>query len=219
MKNTLLLSMILLLSSCNEHKKIMVEKLDINQLEKEGEKTAITNTNFSYELIKQFKDGSSFELTGSVYEKGFVKREYPAKPSFETIYKEYYTNGNLKKKETLIGQYVKVGNSLYYNEDGSLDKTINEDKKFGKIKYQDVLSFLGKKKYINLTTGEGRMDEDGRSVFNLYFKDENGKKFWIIEIVKGKHNDKIPNGIGEPVTFLSLDYVMDGETGDVVEEK
>ncbi|KES10961.1 hypothetical protein SASC598O02_006880, partial [Snodgrassella alvi SCGC AB-598-O02] len=99
----------------------------------------------------------------------------------------------------------------------NLIKEVNEDLKFGKIKPQQVLEFLQGKGYINLKTGEGQIDEDGRPVFKLNFGKQNNEKYWIITIVKGIPNTDPKNfpKIGEPPAFLPLHYVMDGETGEV----
>jgi hypothetical protein len=51
-----------------------------------------------------------------------------------------------------VSETVKVEKSEYYDKDGKLEKTVDEDQNYGKIKYQDVLSFLDKKGYINLKT-------------------------------------------------------------------
>lgn len=218
---------ILLFTSCNGQtnktktsikKNIMVEKLDIKQLEREGEKTPITNTDYSYELIKRFKDGSSFEISGSVNENGFVKREIPALPSFETVYKEYYKNGILKKKEIYIGENVKIKKSMYYDDEGHLIKEIDEDKKFGKIKYEFILKFLQSKKYINLNDGSGRYDDDARPAFSLKY--DYNKNIWYVTIVRGKQNTKPPqkNDIGEPTSYFPLMYTIDGDSGKIIKE-
>ncbi|MGM5629917.1 hypothetical protein O2K51_03360 [Apibacter raozihei] len=185
----------------------MIEKFDFNIYEKTNKGSdeftlPNGNTIFSIGFIKD--------------KKGFQYERLPS-PSFLTIYKEYYANGNLKLKETYIGENVKVGISQYYDEKGNLIKEVNEDQKFGKIKPQQVLEFLQEKGYINLKTGEGRIDEDGNAVFNLYFGEQNKEKYWIISIVKGIPNTDPKNfpEFGEPPAFLPLNYVMDGETGKV----
>lgn len=226
-KKIFFLSLILLLNSCNGQVKekkeikesdIMIEKLDIKQLKEEGIKTAITDKDFSYELIKTYKDGSYIEITGSVYENGFVKRETPPKPSFKTIYKEYYSNGNLKKKEVFVGENVKIEKSMYYNVDGSLAEEVNEDKKFGKIKYDFILKFLDEKKLINLENGNNRYDEDRRATFVINYDEV--KNIWHITIVKGKPNNEAPsNNIGEPVSYFPIVYTIDGETGKKINEE
>ena len=185
----------------------MIEKFDFNIYEKTNKGSdeytlPNGNTIFSIGFIKN--------------KKGFQYERLPP-PSFLTIYKEYYANGNLKLKETYIGQQVKVGISQYYDEQGNLIKKVNEDQKFGKIKPQQVLEFLQEKGYINLKTGKGRVDEEGRPVFKLYFGEKNKEKYWVISIVKGIPNTDPKNfpKFGEPPAYLPLNYVMDGETGKV----
>ena len=198
-----------------EQKESKVHNKDITIIEK-----------FDFEIYNKTNNGSDeYTLSNGnrIYSMGFLKNkggflyEKLLSPSFLTVYKEYYANGNLKKRETYIGENVKVGTSQYYDEKGNLIKEINEDLKFGKIKPQQVLEFLHEKKYINLKTGEGQVDEDGRSVFKLYFGEQNKEKYWIISIVKGIPNTDPKNfpKFGEPPAFLPLNYVMDGETGKV----
>ncbi|QYS89798.1 hypothetical protein [Flavobacterium davisii] len=72
----LLLTLLTSLFACKgQNKNKMIEKLDIKELEKEGTKTPINNTEYSYELKKQFNDGSSYNLSGSKTEGGYVKKK------------------------------------------------------------------------------------------------------------------------------------------------
>jgi hypothetical protein len=206
-KNIILMLLISLLACKGQNKKVMIEKFDFEVYSKR--KSAV-------HLF--YKNDTLFEMVFNEKRGGHVNI-IPPKPSFFKIYKEFYSNGNLKKKETYVGENVKIGISQYYDEDGTLDKTVNEDEKFGKIKYTDCLNFLEKKGYIDIKTGNGREDKDGRAVFEFYFNDENGKKAWIISIIKGRPNDQIPSGIGEPLDALPLNFIMDGETGKVIEAK
>jgi hypothetical protein len=64
---------------------------------------------------------------------------------------------------------VKVEKSEYYDKDGKLEKTVDEDQNYGKIKYQDVLSFLDKKGYINLKNGAGRLNDDGTNKYDIVY--------------------------------------------------
>ena len=215
-KNIFLLSIFILTGSqgaeqkeSNLHNKdtTIIEKFDFeiyNKTNHGSDEYTLSNGNRIYSMVFFKNEG------GSVYER------LPS-PSFLTVYKEYYANGNLKKRETYIGENVKVGTSHYYDEKGNLIKEINEDLKFGKIKPQQVLEFLHEKKYINLKTGEAQVDEDGRSVFKLYFGEQNKEKYWIISIIKGIPNTDPKNfpEFGEPPAFLPLNYIMDGETGKV----
>ena len=198
-----------------EQKESKVHNKDITIIEK-----------FDFEIYNKTNNGSDeYTLSNGnrIYSMGFLKNkggflyEKLLSPSFLTVYKEYYANGNLKKREMYIGENVKVGTSQYYDEKGNLIKEINEDLKFGKIKPQQVLEFLHEKKYINLKTGEAQVDEDGRSVFKLYFGEQNKEKYWIISIFKGIPNTDPKNfpKFGEPPAYLPLNYVMDGETEKV----
>ncbi len=140
------------------------------------------------------KDGTKITMIDFDKENGGVQNEIPAKPKFYTIYKEFYPNGNLKKKESFLGRFVKVGVSEYFNEDGSNHKTINEDENFEAIKPNDILNFLEKKGYIVLKTGEGRENKDGSPKFELNYEkleqgllsDSNKKSIWHITISQGR---------------------------------
>lgn len=145
-----------------------------------------------------------------------VQYERLPSPSFYTIYKEFYSDGFIKKKETLLGQYTKVGISEYYDENGNV-QTKNEDEKFGKIKPEDVLKILDRKRIINLSTGEGRLDENGNPAFTINY-DEN-KNEYTVTLENGKANTNPDFGIGEPSAFLPVYYSINGETGDFKEKK
>lgn len=227
MKNVLLLLIFLSLFSCNGQ-----EQKDTQGISK---RTNINSTQqkmrekIDLKLLKLFVENSDYRYTLSngniVYNMNFFENdggsqyESKPKPSFVSIYKEFYPNGYIKKKESYVGENVKVGISEYFDEDGNI-KTVNENEKFGKIKVADALNFLEKKDIINLKTGEGKFDKDGRPTFELNFNEENDKKYFVISIMQGKPNtpDNFPD-IGEPIAFIPLNYKMDGETGKVTEIK
>lgn len=207
---------LLLLNSCNGQnndnsnkkleKKKMVEKFD-NELYKK--------TNYGFDQFTK-KDGTLVYMIDFDSLSGGVSKEIPPKPSFKTIYKEFYANGNIKKKETFVGEKTKIDVSEYYDEDGKVEK-VEESKKFGKIKPEDVLRFLESKKIINLSTGNGRFLENGQSSFEVYF-DEKNKEF-LITIIEGKPNTGPWDDIGEPPAFLPIVYKMNGESGKIEELK
>ena len=216
MKKIFFLLSILMLTGCQNPE----------QKESKLHNNTTTIEKFDFEIYNKTNQGSNeYTLSNGniIYSMVFFKNEGGAlyerlpSPSFLTVYKEFYANGNLKKKETYIGENVKVSISRYYDEQGHLIKEVNEDLKFGKIKPQQVLEFLQGKGYINLKTGEGQIDEDGRAVFKLNFGEQNNEKYWIITIVKGIPNTDPKNfpKIGEPPAFLPLHYVMNGETGKI----
>ncbi|WP_211251065.1 hypothetical protein [Stenoxybacter acetivorans] len=186
----------------------MIEKFDFdiyNKTHNGSEEYTLPNGNTVYLM--------DFDKNG-----GFQYERLPS-PSFYTVYKEFYANGNIKKKETFIGSHVKVRTSYYYDRDGGLVKQVDEDQKFGKIKPLQVLEFLQEKGYIDLKTGKGRVDEDGMQVFWLDFNIMERKKIWTIGIVKGRSNDGPANfpDIGEPSAYIPICYYMDGETGKISE--
>jgi len=216
MKKIFFLLSILMLTGCQNPE----------QKESKLHNNTTTIEKFDFEIYNKTNQGSNeYTLSNGniIYSMVFFKNEGGAlyerlpSPSFLTVYKEFYANGNLKKKETYIGENVKVSISRYYDEQGNLIKEVNEDLKFGKIKPQQVLEFIQGKGYINLKTGEGQIDEDGRAVFKLNFGGQDNEKYWIITIVKGTPNTDPKNfpEIGEPPAFLPLHYVMDGETGKI----
>lgn len=186
---------------------MMVEKFDQETYEK--------TQNGLHPYVKS--DGAiiySMEFTKG---HGGSQEERLPSPSFYTRYKEFYANGNLKKKEMFLGEHVKVGTSEYYREDGSMERKTDENKKFGKVKPEDILQYLQGKGYINLKTGQGREGEDGRPVFTLDFTEAEGKKIWIVTIIKGKPNAHPDFEEGEPPAYLPVIFKVDGETGKEIQ--
>lgn len=136
-----------------------------------------------------------------------VRWEVSPQQPFYVSYKEFYSNGNLKKHERFFGRYTKVGVSAYYNKTGKLQKEIDEGKKFGKIKPEDIIDFLEKKKI------------DAAEFEAVYNKKKN---IWYITIPKGRPftDDEmfeiIKKTRGEPNDRKPFEYVIDGNTGEVI---
>ena len=212
----ILLGFLILLHSCNgQDKENSKNKLNESKMIEKFDFELYKKTNFGFEnLIKQ--DGSKVVMIDFDSLSGGVIKEIPPNPSFKTIYKEFYPNGNIKKKEIFIGERTKIDTSEYYDENGNAEE-IDENKKFGKIKPNDVLKFLEKKKIINLSTSEGRFDENRNPSFEIQYNEK--KNTYLITIVNGKPNTGPFDGIGEPLAFLPISYQMDGETGKVEEVK
>ncbi|MDH7464177.1 hypothetical protein QEG73_22965 [Chitinophagaceae bacterium 26-R-25] len=141
----------------------------------------------------------------------------PPQPSFITIRKIFYKNGVIEMKGKQIGTYVDIGIWQYFNENGKLIKEEDEDKKFGKIKPDDILRFMEKENYINLSTGAGRFDKYERETFTLGFRQAsdsvivgagNNASKWYISILPIQEN-----------RFMETDYEINGETGEVISKK
>lgn len=212
-RKVLLLTISIVFNSCNgQNKENPYKKIKSEMREK-----------FDFEIYKKTENGTyDYKLpNGNIIhimdfdKNGGFQWEYSPDSLFTSIYKEFYANGYIKRKETYMGEKTKVDISEYYDEDGDVEK-VDENKKFGKIKPIDVLKFLEDKKIINLKTGSGRFLENGQPSFEIQF-DEKSKNY-IITIVNGRPNtpENFPE-IGEPLAFLPLIYEMDGETGKVVE--
>ncbi|GAB0156709.1 hypothetical protein CHRYSEOSP005_19760 [Chryseobacterium sp. Alg-005] len=208
------ISILLLLVSCNgQNKDVSSDKKKNNKMIEKFDFEEYKKRESAVHIIKKHDTVISMML---IENKIGTYTEIPPKPSFKTIYKEFYANGNIKKKETFIGEKTKVDTSEYYDENGNVEK-VDENKKFGKIKPEDALKFLETKKIINFSTGKGRFLENGQSSFEIHF-DENKKEYTIV-IEEGKPNTPPFDGIGEPPAFLPLIYTMDGETGKIKELK
>lgn len=186
---------------------------------------------FDFEIYKKFQqsDGTLTLENGNTIlsmsppdenESGFLNELLP-KPSFLYTYKEYYPNGYLKKKETRISETVKILKSEYYDDKGNLEKTVNEDENYKTIKYQEVLNFLDKKGYINLKTGEGRLNDDSTNKYDIIYNSE--IPAWDIYITQGKKLSEkeflelAKNSSGEPNAYKPVQYQMDVNTGKVTE--
>ncbi|WP_347218738.1 hypothetical protein [Chryseobacterium sp.] len=199
----------------------------------EKDKTNTTVEKFDFDVFKKYqesngilevKNGSTIlSMSAPAQEEIGTMEELLPKPSFLYAYKEFYPNGNLKKKETRISETVKVKNSEYYNKDGKLEKTVDEEKNYGKIKYQEVLNFLDRKGYINLKTGAGRLNDDGTLKYDIMY--DHKIPAWNIIIMQGeKLSEKelmeiMKNSPGEPNAWRSVVYQMDANTGKIINEK
>jgi hypothetical protein len=148
-----------------------------------------------------------------------VRWEIPPPPSFIKVYKEFYKNGDLSVQKSVMGEHLEVGISVYYDEKGQKSE-VNEDAKFGKIKPDDILKFLADKKRINLQTAEGVFDLENNFTFKMVYNEE--KNTWHVIIDKGRPYTAVEmskimeTGRGEPNDWKSFEYVINGETGEVI---
>jgi len=138
--------------------------------------------------------------------------EFPPAPNFYIVGKTFYPNGKLKSKGKIVGQYLSIGIWQYYDEQGHLTKEVDEDRKFGRIKLNDILKFIDKEGHINLSTGEGReyavIEEDKSGTiyygnFSLALNEENS--YWNIVIVPTRKNE-----------FHRTTYHMDKDSGKIL---
>ena len=173
-----------------------MDKLDFELLEEKAQKHTVAGQNY-FEYDWTFtENGTETRIFGNK-RRGFTMWQTPPKPAFFQIYKQYYPNGYLKLKGKCMGNGItKVGEWEYYNEKGELTSKVDEDKKFGKFGYNELLLFLHQEKYIDIKTGENRE----RVSFGYDVED----KEWGVSITNPSH--------------WITEYVINGETGTVIEK-
>ena len=148
--------------------------------------------------------------------------EYP----FYTISKRFYEDGYIEFQKKIVGDYVLIDESFYWDKQGKLT-VIDENKKFGKIRIDYIMKIAEKLGYINLRTGAGWYNlNDDYSIFNyeLDFLDNEYGKYWIIIDPKNERFDpkkhKFPEyEYGDPAMYISKRWFVDGETGQVYTEE
>lgn len=175
------------------------ENLDFEFLEKNSEKTPLPGiNNYEYDLNIEQEDHSVLVIGGN-FSTGFAEELIPPAPAFYKIQSEYYPNGQLKEKGKTIGERncVRIGIWQFFDEKGNQIKEVNEDDKFGKFGYNELLAFLHLNKYINIETGENRN--------KLKLRYDVEKKQWFV-YVQGKF-------------YVITNFVIDGETGAVISKE
>jgi antitoxin component YwqK of YwqJK toxin-antitoxin module len=178
----------------------------------------------SGELSTIVEKGNSWVFMTCMYESGASYNEYSQAPEFYAIQKTFYQNGILASKGKFAGRHLKIGIWQYYDEKGHLIKEVDEDEKFGRIKLDQILKFIEKEGWIDLTTGRGReeiiFEDSGRryvkkGIFILGFfkKGENPLKYndyplWEIIIVDCQETG-----------YYRTVYEINGDTGEVLSKK
>jgi hypothetical protein len=130
----------------------------------------------------------------------------------------------MEAKGKFIGQYLKIGIWEYYDEKGKLIKEEDEDAKFGKVKMGQILKFIEKEGWIDLSTGKGREEiaytnsDQGyinHEIFTLSFlkKGEDPAQYndypvWFITIEARPETN-----------FYETNYEIHGETGEVLKKE
>lgn len=193
---------------------VMFETFDYDKFEKENEKYKESEHSDTY----FFKNGKI------IYASQYEFYEIPPFPYFYLNYKEFYEYpdkpSNIKEKGKYFGDLslrfvgnIKIGYWYYFDENGNLIQQVDEDKKFGKFGYNEVLKFLDEQKHINLKTGEGR----DRVKIDFYYSDKTPKKLWNIFVKVGEAY-QIP-GEGYRIEQKGKGYYLDGDTGEIIKGK
>jgi hypothetical protein len=143
------------------------------------------------------ESGIRTRLTGSI-RSNFIIWQTPPLPAFYQIFIEFHPNGYLSRRGKFASDLsnARIGEWRHYNEAGQLIKTIDEDAKFGKFGYNELLLLLHERGHINIKTGAGR---EGLSI-NFIPESKN----W---------------GVSTETNFWITQYLIDGQTGVVLKTK
>jgi|GEM_PF-2696359 len=169
------------------------------------------NANKDKRGIYQFSsDGKNIEqMAGS--DKEYVEEIiYPA-PYFYSFQNIYDAKGHIKSSTQLISN-VAIGKSKEFDEKGNIIKEIDEDEKFGKITYSEILKLISEKNHLNLQDNNGWFT-DNRLVFEINFDEKT--KVWTVRSLKGNHviSKNSPNGQALSSSFY---HEIDGNTGKII---
>jgi len=178
------------------------DRLDFDLLEKNAEKNESLGENHVHYDWEYTEDGAKTRLFGDK-KTGFIMQQTPPMPAFFMIYKEYHPNGILKSKGKRTGggsASSKIGEWEYYDKNGKLTSKVDEDAKFGKFGYDELLRFLHEKGHINLETGENREGPECRY-------DAKTRRWYATT-----------NSINGPNHYWMTSYTIDGETGEALEK-
>ena len=169
------------------------------------------NANKDKRGIYQFSsDGKNIEQMAGSDEEFVEEIIYPA-PYFYSFQNIYDAKGHIKSSTQLLSN-VAIGKSKEFDEKGNVVKEIDEDKKFGKITYREILKLISEKNDLNLQDNNGWFT-DNRLVFEINFDEKT--KVWTVRSLKGNHviSKNSPNGQALSSSFY---HEIDGNTGKII---
>ena len=194
------------------------EKYDFNKLERTNEQFE-NNNQFSYKIKREeIKDSLKILISGN-YSYGAIK--YSFHKGWFDIAKEYFPNGNIKKKSILNktdpnGQYYK---EYEFDESGNLVKTTDYDKDY-KTSFEQITIIAGKyeKKYgYQAKTGMNDVIEDkllwNNDYVKIWRKEYKQKKYWLIGFNKPQYKNS------DDKKCERLVIVVDDATGKVIKKE
>ena len=165
--------------------------------------------------------GSTFLISEEIDEKVYIQSELVHKYPYYKISKIFSVDDGYIRMETkYAGGHLKFGKQFIYDKKGRLT-IVDQDKKFGKIKLDYIMSFLQDKGIINLKTGAGWYNKDFDLNYAIDFFEE--EKIWEIVLPEAEPYDPKKHGVPKEIKGVAIclkDYVdivwyIDGETGQV----
>ena len=165
------------------------------------------------------QDGWILEKS-SMWPSGPFYDEYAPAKDFYKIQKCFYPSGTMRSKIVLFGG-VAIGIYEEYDKVGNLLKVVDEDKKFGKIKPEDIVELLEKEGWFNRETGENKITEKEVLPTTGEFYREIIKYVQIRYVPKQATGEKSYWEIAIEPRFMMwiTTYTVDGETGEFTKEK
>ena len=176
---------------------------------------------FDYGLVDKY--GSRFIQNGWLIDISRATMTYkefaPANECF-WIYTEFYPDGIIKRRFHAFGNVI-FGCMELYDLNGNIERVVDEDLKFGKIKWTDIRDLIEKEGWINRETGENKilprqpiLPTDGNFYYKLFgfgniidvgyvpSEDESDIGYWYVTIPSDAPN------------WVETTYKINGETGE-----
>ena len=165
--------------------------------------------------------GSTFLISDEIDEEVYIQSELVHKYPYYKISKIFSVDDGYIRMETkYAGGHLKFGKQFIYDKKGKLT-IVDQDKKFGKIKLDYIMSFLQDKGIINLKTGAGWYNKYFELSYAIDFYEE--EKIWEITQIGAEPYDPKKHGVPEKVEgfvfgfkdCIDIVWCIDGETGQV----
>lgn len=181
------------------------EKFDIADFENKRDHSLEGGNNQNH-----FHLQNGTEIFRAAYKGYYTDERILPKPSFLKQNREFYLSGFIKVKGLSFGSLaigangIKVGKWIYFDEMGKILKVVDEDSKFGKFGYQELLAFLNREGLVNIKTGKNR-----DKVKAFFEKSEHGNKTWTVEVITEFLADNYSRG---------WKYKLDGDSGKLLDK-
>ena len=165
--------------------------------------------------------GSTFLISDEIDEEVYIQSELIHKYPYYKISKIFSVDDGYIRMETkYAGGHLKFGKQFIYDKKGRLT-IVDQDKKFGKIKLDYIMSFLQDKGIINLKTGAGWYNKYFELSYAIDFYEE--EKIWEITQIGAEPYDPKKHGVPEKIEgfvfgfkdYIDIVWYIDGETGQV----
>ncbi|MDR2146317.1 MAG: hypothetical protein LBE91_07660 [Tannerella sp.] len=223
-KTIILILLISTISSCQKKNREDTEYSNYKIIETIMERN---DEKFDFEAARKYRKESYPHgiLIGDTIRVIFTSESEPAYTdyfsaiNFYQIEKNFYVNGVIKNKANWFG-HVRFGTYEEYDESGNCIKKVNEDKKFGGIRREDIIRYLEKEGWFNHKTGENKVAyENPLKTDGTFYREI--IRYIDINFIEAKY-DRYGKEIEPPVWHIIIEprfeqnvteYKIDGNTG------